>query len=122
MKKLSVLIGIIFMLIANVAMANGPVAPVAEGDSVVFPKAFIDTVYTGKGEVRCAYHDLTGKNSDQPMQQRGNTWVAPGGRGTDIHPYVLADGKKSWCKIEDVWSTDAEFVKWRKAGPCIHVK
>lgn len=105
---------------ASTAMASGPLAPVAEGNDVLFPSVFIAT--GGTGEVRCAYHDLTGTAADQPMQQRGNGWAAIGGRGLDIHPFVLGpDGKKTWCKIEEIWSTDAAFVKWRPAGPCIHV-
>ncbi len=97
--------------------------PTVQNGNVVVPHSLIATVPGWeKGEVLCAFHDLTGKKSRVAMQHVGDNWVVPGGQGTDIHPVVVIDGTDHWTLLEALWARGASFIKERLAGPCLHLK
>ncbi|MCK4539598.1 hypothetical protein KAU09_00410 [Candidatus Parcubacteria bacterium] len=124
MKKIfyGVFIAIFCALFIVPAMAADVLVPTASGNDVIVPHTLIETIDGWEeGEVQCAFHDLVGAKSRVPMNRRGNNWIIIGGHGADIHPVVVIDGKDNWTKLENLWSMTSDFVKYRDAGPCIHV-
>ncbi len=127
MKKLTALfVAMFFVLAGSFAYATGSAVkvPTVSGNDVLIPQALIDTVAKGvkTPNIVAVMHDAI-QGHEVPMTFDGTNWVAPGARGADFHPALkTADGTYVWAKIEDVWSTGSEFVKWRKAGPCLNLK
>ncbi len=123
MKKIfMLLIAMCFMFTTGIAFAASAVTvPTVSGNDVLMPPAFINTVANSGDKVVAVMHDARGASHEVAMTFDGTNWIAPGARGADFHPAVkTAEGYK-WARIEDVWDTGAAFVKWRDAGPCLHV-
>ena len=128
MKKLiSMFIGMCLFLTIGIAFAGSPVGvPTVDGNDVLVPNSLIATVTDDptNATVVAVFHDAVGVGAEVPMRFDGNNWVIPGGRGADVHPAVkTADGQYKWAKIENVWSTGSDFVKFRSPKkPCLHLE
>ncbi len=125
MKKFLMLLILCFFLVPAMAIAGEAEVkvPTVQNGNVIVPQSLIATVSNWeKGEVKAAFHDVVGKKSRVPMQRVGNNWIIPGGQGADVHPVVVLNGKDHWCKLELLWSTSSSFIKFRPAGPCLHVE
>jgi len=112
-----------FMIFGTgLAMAAEVQVPTAQGSDLLLPLSLKDTV--PEGEIFVAYHELVGKRKVASVQIVGENMLIPGGVGTDIHPFTKdKNGKVHWMKLEDFWSLDADFIKFRgKDKPCIHLK
>ena len=125
MKKMFLVLCMFFM-VPVVAMASGDVevkVPTVQDGNLIVPQSLIATVPGWeKGQVVAAFHDVVGKRSRVPMQRQGSNWIIPGGAGADVHPVVVLDGKDNWTKLELLWSMSSSFIKYRPAGPCLHVE
>ena len=126
MKKFvsfGIMIAMFSCLFIAPAMAADVLVPTVSGNDVIIPHALIETIdgYDA-GVIQCAFHDLIGTKSRVSMNRQGNNWIISGGRGADIHPVVVIDGKDNWTKLENLWSITSDFIKYRDAGPCIHLQ
>ncbi|MEA3398559.1 MAG: hypothetical protein U9R06_02315 [Patescibacteria group bacterium] len=112
------------LIISGMACATEP--PTIDGNDVLFPDSFIQTISgVTEGNVYCRYHDDPVKW--HKMVKEGNVWRAKDAVGKAIHPYVgdpVAEFRPTtnFCKIENVWSLDAPFVRWRGDNPYIYVE
>jgi len=127
MKKIfSVFLMLCFFMVPAVVMASGDAevkVPTVQGGNLIVPQSLIATIPGWeKGKVVAAFHDVVGKRSRVPMQRAGNNWIIAGGAGADVHPVVILNGKDNWTKLELLWSMSSDFIKYRPAGPCLHVE
>ena len=125
MKKIFAVVSICLLAFAGTVMAGSPVqVPTVDGNDVLVPDAFIRTVSEDPASdtIVAVFHDKVGPDAEVAMRFDGNNWVIPGGRGADVHPAKKTADGYAWAKIEDVWSTGSDFVKFRGPNrPCLHV-
>ena len=125
MKKIFLFLILACFLVPTITMAGDAEVkvPTVQAGNVIVPQGLITTIPNWeKGKVVAAFHDVVGKKSRVPMQRVGNNWIIPGGAGADVHPVIVINGKDNWCKLELIWSMSSDFIKYRPAGPCLHVE
>jgi len=123
MKKLICFTMFTLFMLTSISFAGSSV-PTASGDDVIVPVSLIATISDdpANAQVFAIMHDAKGAGHKVSMTFNGTDFIAHGARGADFHPVIMDGDKPNWAKIEEVWSTDAAFVKWRRGGPCLHVE
>jgi hypothetical protein len=98
--------------------------PVPGTTDLLVPDSLIKTVSNDPNpKVLAVFHDVVPVKSQVEMYRKGKNWVIPGGVDADVHPAVVQGDKLVWTRVEDVWATSSDFIKYRGPGkPCIHYK